>query len=203
VFDVRLYGMEAFNSFWVQSEELYNSFAAMGVKARLDITFSVENRSYRLAGELIDKRMEETLYLTLIEQIAPIEKVSNREHFREEMRLHVNVYELSPQSLQGEPMFKPSKTPVLSCEVFDISAGGVCLVNNDVFNSPSEPYFLLEFNLRGKDYFLLPSKLVRKGHCPQTSLFKFDYGFDFIFDQFPDEKHRLSDAIFSAKLERL
>lgn len=203
VFDVLFYGMSTHNSFWVQSEELYNNFLALGEKARVGVAFLVDDQPYRLAGELINTRLEGKYHLTLIEQITPLELISKRSQYRDEMRLNVRVYGLAPEDLDSTlPLVAPKK-PEFSCEVFDISAGGVCLVSDNVFNSPFEPYFLLEFTISGKERFLLPAKLVRKGHCPQTSLFKHDYGFDFIFDKFPEEKHRLGDAIFSAKLEKL
>jgi len=203
VFDVTFYGMQTFTSFWVKSEELYKSFPTLKKNMRLGITFQTEETSYRFTGEAIDANMEGSYYLTLIEQITPIEIVSRRTHFREEMILPTNVYGLAPESLHSALPRKAADAAEFTCEVFDISDGGICLVSNELFNSPYEPYFLVEFTLRGKDYFLLPAKLVRKGQCPQTTMFKYDYGFNFIFDHKPEEKHRLSDAIFSAKLDRL
>jgi hypothetical protein len=203
LFDVLFHELATLNSFWVRSEELYNNFFSVEENTRYGITFVVDKRPYRLAGELKYVRLEDHYHLTLIEQVSPIEMVSRRANFRHEMRLDVNVYAIDPEHLNGEFPLTALEKLEFSCEMLDRSAGGVCLVSNEIFISPAEPYFLLEFALRGKEYFLLPARLVRKGQCPQSPLFKHDYGFDFIFGKFPDEKHRLSDAIFRAKLDKL
>ncbi|MCL1975149.1 MAG: hypothetical protein FWG61_03170 [Firmicutes bacterium] len=203
VFDVLFFELATLTSFWAKSEKLYQGFSALGENARVGITFSLDKRFYRLEGELKTIKKEREQYLTLIEQIAPIEQVSQREHFREEIRSKVNVYGLNAQDLQKGLPFKLPPAPELCCEMFDISIGGLCLVGNEFFESAYEPLFLLEFKLGSKNSFLLPAKLVRKGQCPQTTLFNYDYGFGFIFDHDPKEKHRLSDAIFSSKLDRM
>jgi len=199
VFHTEFYAAANPPCFWLKSEELYNSFPGLGVDTHLNITFDLERRSYRFSGELKGTRQEDGAYLTLLEQIEPIEEVSVRRDSRTEMRLEVSVY-----GLIREPRpHKASEIAEMSCEVFDISAGGLCLVSNEYFHSPFEPYFMLEFNFRGKGYFLLPAQLVRKGSCPQTVLFAYDYGFNFLYDDFPGEKERLAAAIFDAQLEQL
>lgn len=74
------------------------------------------------------------------------------------------------------------------------------MVSHDRLKCTSEPYALLEFSLGAKSDFLLPAKLVRKGDCPQTTLYKFDYGFEFDFIRAPEEKERLVMAIFNNKM---
>jgi len=203
LFEVSFYELATFTSFWVMGEDLYNNFANLGEKARMFINFSIDHRPYKFLGELKETRMEGNNHLTLVEQIAPIEPVSNRLHAREEIRLAAKVYKLAQEILRGGlPLKAPPKAEYL-CEVFDISISGVCLVANELFDSTGESLYLLEFTLGEQDYFLLPAKLVRRGKCPQTTLFNYDYGFDFIFAHKPEEKYRLSDAIFRSKLNRL
>ncbi len=54
-----------------------------------------------------------------------------------------------------------------------------------------------------KERFLLPAKLVRKGNCPQTTLFRHDYGLSFLYEGVEREKTRLIDALFGVKLSSI
>jgi len=85
---------------------------------------------------------------------------------------------------------------------FDISSGGLCVITNTLLSSKYDPYFLVRFSLSEKDTFLLPTKIVRKSNYPRTKIGRYDYGFQFIFDNMPEEKARLTRAILNRKLSQ-
>lgn len=186
--------------FFVESQDLYTFCESGGLKASVKVSFFRAGGMYAFTGRLRGTKLLRGQYLTQIEQISVIDKTTRRKDHRDEMRFDVSLYGITQANLQQGIFEKASQRPEFSCATLDVSAGGLCLVSNENLVSPFEPYFLSEFVLNEKDLFLLPSQLVRRGNCPQTVLYRHDYGIMFLFDHIPDEKKRLSVAIFKAKL---
>lgn len=187
-------------SFFAKGEALYQNAQRLGAGVRLTVNFFRGPNMYTFTGAAKGVKLDNGIALTLIEQVSGIEATSRREYDRTEMRRDIYVYGLAEDDLNSGNLRKASHRAEFVSDMFDISAGGLCMVSNEYLNSSYEPYFLLEFSLTAKDNFLLPAKLLRKGSCPQTTLYRYDYGFEFNFTHIPQEKDRLIMAIFNAKL---
>jgi hypothetical protein len=121
------------------------------------------------------------------------------------MSFNAGLYPISEEKVDefnGFSVEKPDGQPVFTAEAFDISTGGICLVSNKTLPKEYDPFYLIEFTLARTTNFLLPAKIMRRGSCPQTTLFSKDYGFKFIFDNIPQQKSRVSTAILKAKMFR-
>jgi hypothetical protein len=186
------YDLDTDTSFFVISEGLCGAFPNLEQGCELKITFWLREHMYTFDGRAIGPAPQIDMFALLIEQMSPIAATSRRSDTRNEIRIPVNLY---PYAAIGPTPYRiPECDPAFMAETFDISAGGFCLVSNDPLYS-DEHMFLAEFNLSSKFDFLLPVKLLRKGNCPQTVLYHFDYGFLFIYDDAPNEKSRLAAAI--------
>ena len=184
-------------SFVVQCSRLNRNYLQIGRNTVLEVSFTKGPEVYTFTGRVISKMYSD---MVIIEQVAEIMTLNRRIYQRDEIRVEVKVYGL-PEDMCNERRFvQPVSKPLLSDVSFDISAGGMCIVTNVVLKSDCDPYYLLEFSLSSKDQFLLPSIAVRKSNFARSRIGKFDYGFQFIFDNMPDEKSRLTKSILSKKL---
>jgi c-di-GMP-binding flagellar brake protein YcgR len=181
-------------SFFAVCEGLYSAAPGLPEGTGLKITFWLHENLYVFEGRVSELAPHIGKNTLLIEQMTPIAATSRRSDTRNEVRIPVNLYTLAQGEIGKAPYRIPERDPVFSAETFDISAGGFCLVSNVPLES-DEQLFLAEFSLSSKFEFLLPVKLLRKGNCPQTVLYHFDYGFLFVFDAIPNEKGRISAAI--------
>lgn len=188
------YDLDTDTSFFADSEGLYGAFPDIAQGAELKVTFWLREHLYIFEGRAAALAPHIGRYTLLIEQTTPIAATSRRSDTRNEIRIPVNLYTLPHTAVELTPYRVPECDPVFAAETFDISAGGFCLVSNAPLES-DEHLFLAEFNLSSKFDFLLPVKLLRKGNCPQTVLYHFDYGFLFIFDEAPNEKAKIAAAI--------
>lgn len=191
--------------FFVESEELYHNFQNFRQDSHVEINFSREDHFYTFAGKIKDYTHKYGAYLLLIEQISPITSSNRRIHPRNPISTNIQVYELSENDLSNLNFMKAANSAGFSAMTLDISAGGLCIVSNTPLPQTSEPYFLLKFNLEPREnkdnHFLLPAKLLRRGNCPQTTAYNYDYGFIFLFSKVPQEKDRLVMSLFNARLE--
>jgi len=184
--------------FVVQSAELYESFDSMEKGVRLNFSFVVNPYTYTFTARAIEKQRSSGM--VLVEQLADIETISRRKYDRDEFRFNVRVFGL-PEAKAGATKFeKPEVQPDISDVTYDLSAGGMCVISNTLLSSKHDPNYLIEFELSDKDLFLLPAKLVRRSNYARAKVGRYDYGFQFAFDNIPDEKGRLSRAILSRKL---
>ncbi|MCL2201482.1 MAG: PilZ domain-containing protein [Oscillospiraceae bacterium] len=195
--------LETEKLFIVQSPELYEYYGKLNSKAHLIITFMTGSYSHTFIGRAVEKQRSNGA--VLIEQCNEISTINRRRHDRDELRVKVNVYGISQRKLNATHFDKPEAEPELSDMSYDISPGGVCVIANVPFISKYDPYFLLEFSLgkTEKDSFVLPARLVRRSNYPRTKVGRYDYGFEFIFDNLPDERGRVARAILSRKLAYL
>jgi c-di-GMP-binding flagellar brake protein YcgR len=132
--------------------------------------------------------------------LTEIESYNPRKYDRDELRFNVQVYGM-PESRIADTFFgTPEGHPEMSDVTFDLSVGGVCIISNTLLNSKFDPYYLLTFALSDRDRFVLPAKMVRRSNYQRTKIGRYDYGFQFLFDNIPDEKGRLSRAILTRKL---
>lgn len=200
VYEAKFYDIKDETTFFAQSTELYNAFQSLGKNANLRISFLRGANMYAFSGKARDVTIIGGARLMLIEQMTGLEATSRRKYDREEMKVDVQIFGLTEENLNSSNFKKANEIVEFVGETFDISAGGLCVVANRRLESAYEPYFLVEFTLNRKDKFLLPAKLVRKGNCPQTMLYRCDFGFQFVYDNIPHEKERLTTALFSAKL---
>lgn len=203
-YDAVFYDVNSDMSFFAESEALYNDFQALGVNAALKVTFSRGGDMYNFTGRVKNAVVERGAYLTLIEQWSDIAFQSRRSDDRNEMRVGVRLFGLTQAAIDSADFRKISDDPEFSADTFDVSTGGLCLVANEYLSSKYEPYFLAEFTLNRKSEFLLPVRLIRKGNCPQTVMYRNDYGLLFMYESLPEEKARLSaaltDALFRERL---
>lgn len=194
------YRAESDRSFWAGGLALYNFLENARENVLLSICFFKGANMCTFTGTVKYLQMEGRVPLALIEQVSDISAISRREFERNEMHLSVRVYFIDPASIDEPSFRKLNRTPDFSSDMFDLSAGGLCMVSHERMRSNSEPNFLLGFSLSPKSEFLLPAKLVRQGNCPQTAAYRFDYGFEFDFKRAPEEKDRLVMAIFNRKM---
>jgi len=184
--------------FVVHCPWLYDNFSSLTLGNKLNISFDSKEAVNSFTG--IAKEKLRGNGLVMIEQVTALESKSRRQFARDEIRLHVKIYGLPEAKIAGSEFEKPTIAPDLSDITFDVSSGGLCVITNTLLNSKHDPYFLAEFAFNDKDVFLLPSKVVRKSNYPRTKIGRYDYGFQFIFDNLPEEKSRLTRAILNRKL---
>jgi hypothetical protein len=200
-YDASFYDLDTDLTFFARSEELYD-LADGGEDLPMNITFWLRENMYTFDGKLVGVAPHMGGHMVLVAQTSPISATSRRSDTRNEMRVPVNLYDISPDDMSGHPR-APDGAPVFTAETFDVSAGGFCLVSNEPLIS-DRLLFLAEFSLSEKSDFLLPVKLLRRGDCPQTVLYHYDYGFLFVFDNVPAERARvataITDAVFRSRL---
>jgi len=182
----------------IQCSWLYDNFDRLNLGARLNISFGSESTVNIFIGVAREKLRGNGL--VMIEQLTEIETKSRRQFDRDEIRVNVNVYGIQESKLTTNPIEKPDNKPDLTDISFDISSGGLCIVTNTLLSSKYDPNYIVEFALTEKDSFLLPSRVVRKSNYPRTKIGRYDYGFQFIFDNSAEEKSRLTRAILNRKL---
>ena len=203
VYDAVFYDMHDLireTSFIVQCADLFKNFNRINKDTAMDFSYTRGASIFTFTGRLSSKMRGD---LVIIEQLTEVESVNRRIYQRDEMLVDVRVYGL-PAELVAGPRYKvPEGKPALVDVSFDVSSGGMCILSNTVLDSEHDPYYLLEFSLSEKDWFLYPAKLVRRSKHARSKVGRYDYGFEFIFDSLPDEKIRLSKTILSKKLALL
>jgi len=177
---------------------LYDNFGSMNLGTKLNVSYDTKETVNSFTGAIKEKLRGNGL--VMIEMITALESKSRRQFDRDEIRLNVRIFGLPEAKVSGLEFERPTGAPDLSDITFDVSSGGLCVITNTLLNSKYDPYFLVEFAFNDKDYFLLPSKVVRKSNYPRTKIGRYDYGFQFIFDNLPEEKSRLTRAILNRKL---
>jgi hypothetical protein len=207
VYQAKFSALESDMSCWVEDENLYQRFhthldGSPAGDSRLQVTFFRGSNMFIFTGKPIQTAVRRGAYLTLIEQVTEIDTTSRREHPRDEINVKAWLYRLSEDHLQDAAFQKGTEHAVLAGNVFDLSAGGLCVTSNDRFKTTGGIYYLVEFVLGGKYQFLLPVKLLREGKCQQTALYRYEYGFAFLYDHLPNEQVRLVTAIFEHKMSR-
>ena len=183
----------------LQCPWLYENYDRLNLGAKLNVSHDTGSEIHSFIGLAREKLRSNGL--VMIEQITDVETKSHRQFNRDEIRVNVSVYGLNESKVSSSSFIKPEGAPDLTDVSFDISSGGLCVVTNTLLNSKYDPYFLVSFSFSEKDTFLLPSRVVRKSNYPRTKIGRYDYGFQFIYDNMPDEKARLTRAILNRKLE--
>jgi len=183
----------------VQCPWLYENYDRLNLGAKLNISYDTDSEVHTFIGLAHEKLRSHGQ--VMIEQITDVETKSRRVFNRDEIRVNVKVYGLHESKVSSTVFDRPEGDPDLTDVSFDISSGGLCVVTNTLLNSKYDPYFLVSFSFSDKDTFLLPSRVVRKSNYPRTKIGRYDYGFQFIYDNMPDEKARLTRAILNKKLE--
>ena len=184
-------------SFIVQCAKMNRNFPQLDNKTTLSINFTSGQSIHSFTGRAVGKMSGD---LVVLEQLTNIMTVNRRVYERDEIRIDVNMYTLSEDMLSQTKFVKPIADPVLMDVSFDISAGGMCIITNRSISEENDPYYLAIFSVGERDSFMLPAKLVRRSRYARTRIGKYDYGFQFIFDNMPDEKSRLTKAILNRKL---
>lgn len=136
----------------------------------------------------------------VLRQLTEIVTIEKRQFGRDEMRIKVTIFGLPESMRSAKVRIAPDAKPEFSDISYDISSGGLCVITNNILKSEHDPYYILEFSLTSRDSFFIPAKLVRRSNYPHTKLGKYDYGFQFIYDNVPEEKGRLTSAILSRKV---
>ncbi len=201
-YDVTFYDMSSDTAFLVQNGALYNAVSTSDIGDRILVAFSRAAYVYTFYARAISAMVEGGAYLIKIEQLTGMEEVNRRSDHRDEITINVRLFGLNESDLIAKRFIKADYSPEFTSETFDVSSGGLCLVSNNEFESSYEPYFMCEFSL-GQERFLLPAKLVRKGNCPQTTLFRHDYGLAFLREGIERERTRLIDALFNVKISSI
>jgi len=190
--------MESDRLIVVQCAWLYENFNKLNLGAKLNVSYDAKATLHSFTG--LAKEKLRANGLVMIEQISDIETKSRRQYDRDEIRLIVNVFGIPEAKMSSTVFEKPGSPPDLSDITFDVSSGGLCVITNKLLSSKFDPFFLVEFAFNDRDSFLLPSRVVRKSNYPRTKIGRYDYGFQFIFDNMPEEKSRLTRAILNKKL---
>ena len=184
----------------VQCAWLYENYDRLNLGAQLNVSYDTDTDVHSFIGRAREKLRGNGL--VMIEQLTDMETKSRRQFDRDEIRVSVSVYGLPEAKISASSFEKPDNKPDFTDISFDISSGGVCVITNTLLNSKYDPYYLVEFAFSEKDSFLLPSRVVRKSNYPRTKIGRYDYGFQFIFDNMPEEKSRLTRAILNKKLQQ-
>ena len=185
-------------TFVMQCAQLYEIYDTVDRNARIYINFSTGPSMCTFYGRCVEK--QRGAGMILMEQLTAIEVVSRRMYERDELRIPVHVFPL-PEAKLGKPSYeRPDSIPDMAELTFDVSESGMCVISNVYLKPENDPYYLTEFAFSEKYHFILPAQLMRRSAHPRTKIGRFDYGFRFVFDSLPDEKKRLSEAIFSTKL---
>ena len=184
-------------SFIVQCSKLNKDFSKIDQHTVLNIRFSRGQYMYAFTGRLSGKMYND---MVIIDVLTSIETLNRRVYERDEIRVEVKIYGLPEEQIPDAKHMKPVGKPAMTDVSFDISSGGLCVITNSILQSEFDPYYLVDFSLGEWDQFLLPSRLVRNSNYARTKIGKYDYGFEFIFDNLPDEKSRLTKSILSRKL---
>ena len=186
--------------FTVHCPELYNSYNSLNPDAHLNISVFTQTNIHMFNGQAVEKQRSSGI--VLIEQLTDIVTINRRRDERDEIRVRVRVYGLSEAQIKAPKMVYPDVDAEMSDMTYDISAGGVCIIANTLLSSKHDPHYLIEFSIgaNDKESFLLPAKLVRRSNFPRTKIGRYDYGFQFLFDNLPNERGRLSRAILNKKL---
>lgn len=182
----------------VQCAWLYDNYDRLNLGARLNISFGNDLTTNSFTGLAKEKLRGNGL--VMIEQLTNVETTSRRQFDRDELRINVSVYGLHDSKVSATSFQKPETAPDLTDISFDVSSGGVCVITNTLLSSKYDPYYLVAFDLSEKDSFVLPSRLVRRSNYPHTKLGRYDYGFQFLYDNLPEEKSRLTRAILNRKI---
>lgn len=200
--ETKFFDIKDETTFYAEGMEFHSRFSKLREYDRLKIIFLRGPNMYEFFGKVTGVAKSGGAYLTLIEQLTGMVATSRRRYSREELEIDVRLYGISQDDLQSGNLKKADNDIEFNGVTLDIGSGGLCVVSNNRLDSAYEPFFLVEFTLNRKDEFLLPAKLVRKGSCPQTVLYRYDYGFEFLYDYISreGEEQRLTTALFSAKL---
>jgi len=186
--------------FIVQCKQLAERYDNLDRAAHLNITLKIGPYVHTFTGNAQGKRKGG---MVLIEQLTDIMTFSRRQFDRDELRVGIRVFDLPKTEIAGSMFEIYKERHVLSDLTFDLSAGGFCIITNQSINAVYDPYYLAEFAFSEKDYFRLPSQLVRRENCQRTKIGRNDYGFEFIFENLPEEQDRLENAIVIKKLASL
>jgi len=182
----------------VQCAWLYDNYDRLNLGAKLNVSYDSKAIINSFIGVAKEKLRGNGL--VMIEQISDVEAKSRRQFDRDEIRVSVNVYGVPEAKISSSSFERPEAASDLSDITYDVSSGGLCIITNTLLSSKHDPYFLVEFAFNDKDHFILPSRIVRKSNYPRTKIGRYDYGFQFIFDNMPEEKSRLTRAILNKKL---
>ena len=184
----------------VQCPWLYENYDRLCLGSQLNVSFDTSDEVNSFTG--LPREKLRSHGLVMIEQLTEVFTKSRRQFDRDEIRVKVDVFGLQESKASSTHFESPETPPDLTDTSFDISAGGLCVITNTLLSSKYDPYFLVRFSLSEKDVFVLPSKIARKSNYPRTKIGRYDYGFQFIFDNMPEEKARLTRAILNKKLSQ-
>jgi len=182
----------------VQCAWLYDNYDRLNLGAKLNVSYDTDSDVHSFTGRAHEKLRGNGL--VMIEQLSEVETKSRRQFDRDEIRVNVSVYGLQESKVSASVFDKPEGNPDITDVSFDISSGGLCVVTNTLLSSKHDPYYLVEFSFSDKDTFRIPARIVRKSNYPRTKIGRYDYGFQFIYDNMPEEKARLTRAILNRKL---
>jgi len=184
----------------IQCTWLYDNYDRLSLGAQLNISFDTDMEMNSFTALPREKLRGKGL--VMVEQLSDIETKSRRQFSRDEIRVSVDVFGLHASKASSSSFERPEGPPDLTDISFDISSGGLCLITDTLLNSKFDPHFLVAFSLSEKDKFILPANIVRKSNYPRTKIGRYDYGFQFVFDNMPEEKARLTRAILNRKLNQ-
>jgi len=184
----------------IQCAWLYENYDRLSLGAQLNLSYDTDTDMHSFIG--LPKEKLRNHGLVMIEQLTDIETKSRRQFNRDEIRVSVDVFGLHESKASASSFTKPEGPPDLTDISFDLSSGGLCVITNTLLSSKYDPNFLVTFSLSEKDKFAIPAKIVRKSNYPRTKIGRYDYGFQFVFDNMPEEKARLTRAILNRKISR-
>lgn len=199
IYSATFYELINDTAFFARSNDLYNDFYDLQGDVYLRVNFTQSGNMYTFTGKPKDVSLDGTSKLVRIEQLTPIKEANRRKYHRYDMELNVRLYGLREADLKSGRIEKASQQPVFSSTTLDISSGGLCVVSNKTLSPEYDPFYIAEFEIPGEPVFTLPVVLLRRGDCPQLALYRYDYGFQFIFDHTPGEMKRLITALFNTR----
>jgi len=190
--------LEGDRLFTVSSQWLHENYERLVLGSKINISFNQGSKSHSFTGVAVSKAGSG--FQVMLEQQSEIESRERRQYEREELRFNITIYGMPESKIASKVFAKPNVPPEFTDISYDLSSGGLCVITNNLLSSKYDPFYLLEFSLTGKDDFLLPSRLARRSNYYRTRIGKYDYGFQFIYDNLPEEKGRLTAAILNRKI---
>jgi c-di-GMP-binding flagellar brake protein YcgR len=131
----------------------------------------------------------------LFDQISEVKEASRRSTPRVGMSVNVTVYNTINQSETISYAAKGYSS--------DISAEGVGLQTDDDMPINEDDYlYFIDFVLENGERFQLNARLARRKVNPDSSLYKYDYGFVFDYTGSEDEKPRLITEMLNDRIAK-
>ena len=183
-------------TFTIVCDELYDSHKEYGNNVLIYVEFFHVARIFAFTSKIVGQTVHDGQKMLVLTQISEIKETTRRASPRIDMSINVSAF-YSDRS-------NPDKGYTIRGSTIDVSGDGLgMLSDDDMPGGKAGQEFLLTFTLGGYYTFQLPAKVLRINDNPQTTQYKFEYGFLFDFTDISSERSRLITAMLDYQLKRL